>query len=120
MLLVLKIGEVGAQIGISICVFFGFYIIARLSIILPATAVDQKKSMSWAFHEAVGNGWRLVLIVLMIPTIIYWITDFLPRNNVLLHIAIEVLLIVVWMIEIVALSLSYKYLMGNSLALTSD
>jgi hypothetical protein len=45
------------------------YIIGRLSLLLPAIAVDVQASLRSAWSQSKGNGWRMALLVGWIPTL---------------------------------------------------
>lgn len=88
------------------------YLFARFSLIFPATAIDRKVSFKWAWEQTRGNGWRLVLIVTSLPWIFSHIVGFLYRDEASIF---EVLILTIltgalFMIEVVALSLSYREL----------
>lgn len=56
-----------------ISVFFAVpmasYMMGRLSLVLPAMAVDRKRRLRQAWHLSAGNGWRLVIasLIVMLP-----------------------------------------------------
>ena len=45
------------------------YLIGRLSLLLPAIAVDVKASLRSAWSQSKGNGWRMALLVGWMPTL---------------------------------------------------
>ena len=45
------------------------YLIGRLSLLLPAIAVDVQASLRSAWSQSKGNGWRMALLVGWIPTL---------------------------------------------------
>jgi hypothetical protein len=53
-----------------IAVFFGVpvasYVTGRLSLVLPALAVDRRRPLRHAWHLSDGNGWRLVIASLLV------------------------------------------------------
>jgi len=53
-----------------IAVFFGVpvasYVTGRLSLVLPALAVDRRRPLRQAWHLSDGNGWRLVIASLLV------------------------------------------------------
>jgi len=56
--------------GIPLMEYFLFlYVLSRASLVLPATAIDEKATLSWAWDRSTGNGWRLTLMT-TIPFII--------------------------------------------------
>ena len=46
------------------------YLIGRLSLLLPAIAVDVQVSLRSAWSQSKGNGWRMALLVGWIPTLL--------------------------------------------------
>ncbi len=52
---------------VSIMYFLFLFLISRVSLVLPATAIDGSPTLSSAWDLAMGNGWRLTLIVGTIP-----------------------------------------------------
>lgn len=43
------------------------YLLARLAVLLPAVAIDQKRNIAWAWALTKGNGWRLMVILWGLP-----------------------------------------------------
>jgi hypothetical protein len=95
-----------------------FYVLARLSLVLPATAVDKPIDFKWAWHQTESNGWRLVLVIGVLPLFLSEGADLLLRSE---PTVVETLLFgllagVFLVLEIVALSLSYRDLTMNDIA----
>lgn len=88
------------------------YIFSRLSVLYPATAVDQQWSLKWAWGLSINNGWRLTLVVGGLPWVLYFFEDFLYRENATFveYIILCLLGFILLAVEIVALSFSYKHL----------
>ncbi len=86
------------------------YLTARLSLILPATALDQKSDISWAWQLSHGNGWRLAVVVCGLPWLFKVLHGFVyPDEPTVVHVTLN--LVIVYMlliIEIALLSFSYK------------
>jgi hypothetical protein len=88
------------------------YIFARLSVMLPAIATDRTLSFQQAVKLTIGNGWRLLVIVSVLPWAIQTILSSLIREH---YSMVEYML---WLIitcalltvEIAARSLSYREL----------
>lgn len=87
----------------------GFYVFSRLSILLPATAVDKRYDTAWAWDITNDNGANLI-IVLSIPGALYAPFYILTGYNVYLDFICYFFQYVVMAIGIVALSLSYNFL----------
>jgi len=91
------------------------YIIARLSLVFPATAIDRNAGLKWAWRASRGNGWRLVVVVTVLPWMVSQLFGLLYRDEP--STAEVVLLTVVgtalFALEIAALSVAYRELAGN-------
>lgn len=88
------------------------YVVARLSLVFPATAIDRIVDWKWAWRASRGNGWRLVVVVTVLPWVSSQLVGFLYREE---PSAAEVVLITVlgtalFALEIAALSIAYREL----------
>ncbi len=92
------------------------YISARVSIMFPATAVDTRPSLHTIWNLTGGNGWRLAIIIVLFPIIlsVFPILFTLLDDSLIAEISLSILTTALFVIEIVALSLSYRYLMDNA------
>jgi hypothetical protein len=98
------------------------YLFARLAVLFPATAVDERPSLAWAWKVTEGNGWRLFLVVGVLPVALWlgpgylvnYLVAHLLRYAVIVYLLIYVTGCVLYIIEIAALSLSYKHLTGRN------
>ena len=89
-----------------------YYLFARLSPIFPATAIDAKVDLKWAWKLTRGNGWRLFVVVAILPWLISEVVGLLYRGNAT---AVETTLLTLlgsalFAVEIAAVSLSYREL----------
>ncbi|PLY04093.1 MAG: hypothetical protein C0622_03320 [Desulfuromonas sp.] len=92
-----------------------YYVIARLMLVLPATAIDERWSLTDAWRNSSGNGWRVMLVVGIVPMIVNLIISLLPALDSILYFVFHVVLwLVVAVYGIALLSLSYKYLSENN------
>ncbi len=93
-----------------------FYIFARLCLMFPSVAVDKTLSLRQAIELSRGNGWRLAIIVSMIPLAIKIITDVVYRDDASAWATMLWLTItsVVLTVEVAALSLSYRTLVEHA------
>lgn len=100
------------QVGISIPVY---YVISRLSLVLPAAAIDGRGlSFGWAWELSYGNGWRLTVLVSLLPVLMDLVLAIFPfSDSTLLLIVQGVLWLVIGVVQIGLLSLSYKFLSNN-------
>ncbi|MEW6529757.1 MAG: hypothetical protein AB1473_02900 [Thermodesulfobacteriota bacterium] len=90
------------------CLYWG----ARYSILLPATAVDERPNLEWAWKVSQGNGWRLVLVVGVLPMALQTGPGFLLGYSIVVDVLLHAATCILYVIEIAALSLSYRYLTG--------
>ena len=91
------------------------YLFVRLSVLLPATAVDQKPDMAWAWTLTEGNGWRLVALMWLFPMLV---SRFIPEIAIETHLVQGVWNFVLGMItaiEISVLSIAFKTMGGLSI-----
>jgi len=90
------------------------YVVARFSLVLPATAIDEKIGLRWAWQKSAHNGWRLAVVVSVFPWVLSRGLDLMYRENAALpELAMLVVLsVLASTLEIIALSLSYQDLMG--------
>ncbi len=87
------------------------YIISRLGIIFPATAVDEMQTIKWAWAITRGNGWRLVIVFAALPLLSGFVQSILIEStdtNIPSEIIISLLGYIILVIEIALLSLTYK------------
>jgi len=99
-------------ISLIIIILSVIYLLARLSMIFPAAAIGKKPGIKWAWNISEGNGWRLLLIVGVMPLTLGIIQIYLETadTTVIEDIVNSMLAFVVSIIEISAISLSYKEL----------
>jgi len=86
-----------------------YWFVARVSLMLPAIAIDRKPDLSAAWRASRRNGWRLAIVVGLLPWCLQILVDLLYRDGAS---TIEFALLVVLgtltiVFEVVALSLSY-------------
>lgn len=88
------------------------YVLARLSLAFPATAVDKRVSLRWSWARTHGNGWRIFVVVGLFPWFISMVFWFVVRAEatVLEQVVLAILAYVGLAIEVVALSFTYKEL----------
>jgi hypothetical protein len=89
--------------------FAAYWVIGRVSLMLPAIALDQKPDLVAAWLASRRNGWRLAVVVGVLPWSLQLLTDLLYRNGASgVEFAILVVLAAALVIvEVVALTLSY-------------
>jgi len=91
------------------------YVMARLSLVFPATAIDKGIRLKQSWEITRDNGWRLTLIVFLYPWLINLVVWFLLRDNatILEKVLVSILYYIGLAIGIFALSLSYQHFMEN-------
>lgn len=95
----------------------GFYIFSRYSLVLPARAIDENRTMRWAWRASKGNGWRLVTLMALTPfvfnkllsEVFNLIGDFL-----IVDLFYASILAVLAVFEVCLISLSYAWLVTNN------
>ena len=94
----------------------GVYVLSRLSLIFPATSVDEEVNIKWAWDISRNNGWRLAVIVCALPAAAGYIQNILTGEDdgVLKSTLLMLVAFVVLIIEIAALSLTYKELKNET------
>lgn len=91
------------------------YLIARLSLVFPATAIDRPAGLKWAWRTSRGNGWRLVVVVTVLPWLVSRLVGLLYRDEATAAeiVVLTVLGTAVFALEIAALSVAYRELVKN-------
>lgn len=89
-----------------------YYVFARMSLVFPATALDRTVDLKWAWRLTKGHGWRLFIVVAILPWIISELVALLYRGDAT---AVETVVLTflgtaLFAVEIAALSLSYREL----------
>jgi hypothetical protein len=89
-----------------------FYLLARLSPMLPALALGREWSPAAAWQISRGNGWRLVLVVFLLPWAFHGAVGVAaagPRGSLLVA-CLAIATAVFAALGIIALSLAYREL----------
>jgi hypothetical protein len=88
------------------------YVFARLAFLLPAAAIDARSTFIKAWRQTRGNGWRMVVVVGVLPWTFGYLFAFIEGDEpgIAMGVAMTVLATVFLVVEISALSLSYKQL----------
>lgn len=96
-------------LGQIVFLLFGAYIFARISILLPATAVDKRHTIQWAWKITEKNGINL-MIILGVPGLLYLPFHILTGYNLFVDYIAYFFQYVAIVVGIIAVSLSYKFL----------
>jgi len=90
------------------------YFFARICLLFPAIAIDEHVDYRWAWNISNGNGWRLVVVIAILPMFTSAVLSLLNVLygeyfvvDMLLSILAWILTIIALIIEITAISLSY-------------
>lgn len=86
------------------------YIFSRLSLILPAIAIDKECNFHQVWKISSGNGWKLFFIVSIIPMATGYILKSINSDYILFKFLSSLLGILILIFEIMVLSNSYKQL----------
>lgn len=108
------------SLAITLATLPGAYVFVRLAFLLPATAVDQKRNLRWAWELSKGNGWRLVSLLWLLPMFISLIAPDWESRNPACFVAGELAYGVVTVLEIAFLSVAFKSLGGMSFTAPSE
>lgn len=108
---------------VLIIMFFGSlptaYLFVRLSVLLPATAIDQRRTFAWAWTLTKGNGWRLVVLLWFIPMLLsillpaFVLMPVFRVSSMLGWMALDLFLAVVTAYQIAVLSVAFQTLGGH-------
>lgn len=107
------------SLAITLATVPGAYVFVRLVFLLPATAVDQKRNLRWAWEFSKDNGWRLVSLLWVLPMFISLVVPDWQSSNPVFFVAWEMAYGVVTVLEIALLSVAFKALDGMSLTAPS-
>ena len=85
--------------------------------VFPATALDRRADWRWAWQLTRNNGWRLFVVVAILPWAISQLLALLYRAEatVIETILLSVTGIALFAVEIAAISLSYRELTREAL-----
>lgn len=88
------------------------YILSRLSVLYPAISLDRQVTAQWAWQLTVDNGWRLTVVVGLLPWVLYFLVSFLLRDDAswVELVLLNLIGFVLFAVEVVVLSFSYKHL----------
>jgi hypothetical protein len=86
------------------------YILARLCLVFPATAIDKRLGLRWSWLRTRDNGWRIVIVIGIYPWIISTAIWLISREDATLveQVLTALMYYVGLALEVFALSLTYK------------
>ncbi|UCE90305.1 MAG: hypothetical protein JSW10_05675 [Pseudomonadota bacterium] len=94
----------------TIGILFCTYVMARLCLALPAVAIDKRPDLAWAWNASTGNGWRLVVVVALLPVLVSLLQTGITRDEATWAeiLFIDILGVLLSVVEIAALSVAYR------------
>ncbi len=112
------LGNVGlslVQLMYLVITVLVLYMMSRLIMVFPATAIDERPSIRWSWELTNNNGWRLFLIAAVLPAVTAFFQAMLERENstMMENIGLTALTFVMIVVEVSALSLAYKAFREN-------
>lgn len=92
-----------------------YYVASRWALVLPSSAIDiHGKNLTWSWRLSAGNGWRLTLLISLLPFLTDIIFSLMPLYESLFFTLLQgTLWLVIGVVEVGLLSLSYKFLVLN-------
>lgn len=105
-------GWMGASFALMALFIFGCsYVVSRLSVALPAVAVDNSYAgMGWAWRVSAGNGLRLTVLLVGVPMLLESLFLMLPLGDSWLALSVGMFFaLYLSAVEVALLSASYKY-----------
>ena len=92
-----------------------YYVLGRLSLVFPATALDVHTKLVWSWRRTRKDGWRMFVVVGLFPWVIGELLGFVWREEatVVEQSMIALLWLIGLSIQIFALSFSYKELLRH-------
>jgi hypothetical protein len=111
-------GEVMETWGIYFFHIPALYLLARLSLVLPATAIDLRPTLRWSWETTRRNGWRLCVAIFGLPWLLSMLIWSLYREGAthFEFVALMAIATAALIFGIAALSLSYKDLVEGDLS----
>lgn len=90
------------------------YILARLSLVFPAIAIDKRASMKWAWKASQNNGLRMLVLIGVLPWMTTILLNLLWRENGTMfeYVFLSILGYIVLAIEVFILSIAYREIQG--------
>ena len=88
------------------------YAVARMSLAFPAVAIDRRPTLRWAWELTRGNGWRLFVVVGVLPWALSQLVGFAYRSDAtpVETLVLSIVGTTLFAVEVAALSLAYREL----------
>lgn len=91
------------------------YVLGRLCLVFPATALERRPTLRWSWNLTRGQGWRMMVVVGGLPFALSVLVELLYRDGATTAewLALGVVTVALFAVEIAAVSLSYRELIRN-------
>lgn len=95
------------------------YVLCRLMMMFPATAVDRRPNLKWSWDLTEGNGWRILLATALLPGLIFGLIGavlglaLFSQDPVVIDVVIQPVSVIGMVWGIAILSYSYLYLVDH-------
>ena len=93
------------------------YVLARFSLVLPATAIAQRPTLKGSWRLSRSNGWRLALVlspaVLVLVLYVTVLNESLVPPGIALHVLAAFTVVLLWVFGIALLSKAFCWFTGE-------
>jgi len=111
MMMLLLLNPIGMYVSMFVLGIVVWYVSARLSLVFPAIAVEKEDvGFGWAMNLSSGNGWRLMMVLFIIPFLIAYVIPKFYGLLFGLNVLLEIIRTVLSVFEVILLSVSFQYL----------
>lgn len=110
-------------IALSVGLIGAMYIMARLALLLPSTAVDHRMSFGECWMFTRGNGWRLFLVIGLVGipnSVTIILIEIASWPELVVAFAIQALSFIGFAVGVSALSIAYRFISSGSSAATTS
>jgi hypothetical protein len=92
-----------------------YYLFSRWSLVLPASATDNHgKTLSWSWNLSENNGWRLMILIGLLPFTTDLLFSLLPEDQpIIVDLITGFFWVVIGIFEVCLLSLSYSFIQSH-------
>ena len=108
--LIFGVSEANSEIYMYVIMIPAGYVLSRISLVLPSVAINDKIDFSESWRISKGNGWKVFILLTIIPIVFNAITDILYFDHIALRPIYALLGIIFLIIEVIIFSNTYKKL----------
>ena len=90
----------------------GAYLGARIAVLLPSAALGLGRRVAWAWSLTRGNGWRLVMVLWLLPLIVSKLIPNFSVENPALYVLLSIAVSAVTAFEVALLSVVFREMGG--------